>query len=114
MPLLSRTQVWDSIAQHFEEVAAARRDAAKGADSNEERQRQNRGSAHLLAAAAHVRRQDDTHHDLSELHAWDNAQDQYGEYRWSPNEAQAEAIRRYADEASAGPDALLADLNRLR
>jgi hypothetical protein len=51
---------------------------------------------------------------LNELHAWEDAQPRAGQYRWTPNAAQADAIARYAEDASGGPDALLEELNRVR
>jgi hypothetical protein len=109
---LSRTQVWDSIADRLQQRGAEHRAAAAAAASDEERKRHNRASANLDVAARYIANQDETHIDLSELHAWDDAQDQAGEYSWSPNEAQEAAIDAYTDDPSGGPDSLFAALNR--
>lgn len=113
MPV-SREEFQESVAKYLEAVARDRRDAAKKTDAVDESQRQNRGSAHLIAAAEHLRSAPDDHVDLSNLHAWEDAQDRVGRYEWKPNDAQADAIRRYADDASGEPDSLLAELNQRR
>ena len=110
---LTRPQVWDSIANFLQERGAEHRETARQAATDEERERHNRASADLDVAAKHIARQDETHQDLGELHASEDARDQIGDYRWSPNEAQRAAINAYTDNPSGGPDSLLHELNRL-
>ncbi|MDQ3821645.1 MAG: hypothetical protein M3321_00160 [Actinomycetota bacterium] len=93
---------------------AEHREAARRATSDAERQRQNRASADLHVVAEHIARQEQTHHDLSELHAWEDARNEAGDYGWLPNDAQKAAIDAYTNDPSGGPDRLLADLNRLK
>jgi hypothetical protein len=112
MPL-SQQQVWDSMADFLQTLGAEHREAARQAATDEERQRHNRASADLDVAAKHIAQQDETHRDLSELHASEDARDQPGAYRWSPNEAQRAAIDAYTDDPDGGPDSLLRELNRL-
>jgi len=109
---VSRQQVWDSIADHLWKRAAAHREAAAQATTDDERKRHNRASADLDVAAKHIAKQDEAHQDLSELHAWEAAQDHSGDYRWSPNAAQAAAIDTYTNDPSGGPDSLFGELNR--
>ena len=112
---VSRERFVEALAEHLEAQAAERRDAARRATSDGERQQLNRGSADLVEAAKHIRALDEGDNvDLANLHAWEDAQDRVAPYRWEPNEAQADASARYANDPSAGPEGLLADLYRLR
>jgi hypothetical protein len=111
---VSREQVRRSIADHLQQRGAQHREAALRATSNDERQRHNRASADLDLAAKHIANQDEAHLDLNELYAWDQAHDQIGEYRWSPNDAQIAAIDAYTEDPTGGLDRLLSELNRLK